>query len=229
MAPRHALGDEPAVSRPARTAAPGEASLQPRGIGDRRGHPSAARCYAHRGRGRLLDFGKVLDTLAAFFEREGYRYAAIGAFGLHAYGLGRATLDLDLVTEDAAQPRLVSFLESLGYETLHRSPGYSTHLHPDPDLGRVDLVYVGGETSRLLFGGRGAILRLGGRTVPVPRPEHLAAMKIHAMKSDPSRTLQEMADIQFLLRLPDIDEAEIRGYFERSGLLDRYLEIKRLP
>jgi hypothetical protein len=54
-------------------------------------------------------------------------------------------------------------------------------------------------------------------------------MKIHAMKHDPSRTLQEMADIQFLLRLPDVDEEAIRAYFERSGLLERYLEIKRLP
>jgi hypothetical protein len=72
------------------------------------------------------------------------------------------------------------------------------------------------------------MLRLGGQIVPVPRPEHVAAMKIHAMKHDPSRTLQEMADIQFLLRLPDVDEEAIRAYFERSGLLERYLEIKRL-
>ena len=174
-----------------------------------------------------MDFGKILGALVTFLEREGFRFAAIGAFGLHAYGLSRATLDLDLATEEAAQPQLVAFLESLGYETLHRSPGYSNHLHPQPDLGRVDFVYVSGETSRLLFGDGGTVLRLGGRNVPVPRPEHLAAMKIHAMKNDPSRTLQEMADIQFLLRLPEIDYEEVRGYFERSGLLDRYLEIKR--
>jgi hypothetical protein len=37
-----------------------------------------------------------------------------------------------------------------------------------------------------------------------------------------------MADIQFLLRLPGVDEEEIRGYFERAGLLERYHEIKRL-
>ena len=175
-----------------------------------------------------MDFGKVLGVLVTFFERESFRFAAIGAFGLHAYGLSRATLDLDFATESRAQPTLIAFLESLGYETLHRSAGYSNHIHPHQDLGRIDFVYVSGETSQLLFGG-GAMLRLGGQSVPVPRPEHLAAMKIHAMKNDPSRTLQEMADIQFLLRLPDIDEEEIRGYFERSGLLERYLEIKRLP
>ena len=174
-----------------------------------------------------MDFGKILSTLTTFFEREGFRYAAVGAFGLHAYGLTRATFDLDLATESEAQPKLVAFLESLGYEMLHRSPGYSNHLHPLPDLGRLDFVYVSRETSRLLFSG-GTMLRLGEHQVPVPRPEHLAAMKIHAMQNDPSRTLQEMADIQFLLRLPGIDEEEIRAYFERSGLLERYLEIKRL-
>ena len=64
--------------------------------------------------------------------------------------------------------------------------------------------------------------------VPVPRPEHLITMKVHAMKNDPSRTLRDMADIQFLLSLPGIDEAEVRAYFEQSGLLERYRDIKRL-
>jgi hypothetical protein len=71
-------------------------------------------------------------------------------------------------------------------------------------------------------------LTLGEHRVPVPRPEHLAAMKVHAMKNDPARTLQDMADIQFLLRLPGIDEAEVRAYFEAAGLLERYREIERL-
>jgi hypothetical protein len=174
-----------------------------------------------------LDFGKVLAALASFFEREGHRYAVVGAFGLHAYGLTRATLDLDLATESAAQPKLVAFLESLGYETLYRSAGYSNHVHALPELGRLDFVYVESETARVLFRG-GTTLQLGEHRVPVPRPEHLVAMKVHAMKNDPSRTLREMADIQFLLSLPSIDEAEVRAYFEQSGLLERYLEIKRL-
>jgi hypothetical protein len=174
-----------------------------------------------------LDFGKVLGTLASFFEREGHRYAVVGAFGLHAYGFSRATLDLDLATESVAQPKLVALLESLGYETLYRSSGYSNHVHALPELGRLDFVYVESETARVLFSG-GTALQLGEHRVPVPRPEHLVAMKVHAMKNDPSRTLREMADIQFLLSLPSIDEAEVRAYFEQSGLLERYLEIKRL-
>lgn len=173
-----------------------------------------------------MDFGKVIELLSGFFEREKLPFAVIGAFGLHAYGLTRATTDLDFVTDSAAQPRLVDFLEANGYETLYVSPGYSNHLHPNADLGRVDLVYVSGETSRKLFGATRS-LRMAGRVLPVPRPEDLAAMKIHAMRNDPERRHQELSDIRFLLALPDVDREEIRAYFETAGMGALYDDLER--
>ncbi len=174
-----------------------------------------------------MDFSRVVAEVAGFLEGEKAPFAIVGAMGLHAYGLSRLTVDLDFVTSSSVQDRLVSFLESRGYETLHRSTGYSNHLHADPALGRVDFVYVDEETARRIFSRPGTNLRFGHRQVPVPRAEHLAAMKIHAMKNDPGRALQEMSDIRFLLRLDGVDEDEIRGYFEGAGLLERFLEIKR--
>jgi len=50
-------------------------------------------------------------------------------------------------------------------------------------------------------------------------------MKVLAMKNDPSRTFQEMADIQALLRLPGVDKGEIKGYFERHGLGKKFEEL----
>ena len=167
-----------------------------------------------------MDFAKVVDTVAGFLEREKTSFALAGAFALHAYGLSRGTFDIDFVTESAVRERLAAFLESVGYETLHASSGYSNHLHPDPGMGRVDVIYVGGETSRLLFSGQGATLRLGRRELPVPRAEHLAAMKIHAMKNDPERAFQEMADIRFLLKLPGIDAEEV-GATSRRPVCER--------
>ena len=174
-----------------------------------------------------LDFARILGMIAAFFRAENYPFGLIGAFGLHAYGLSRATHDLDFATDAAAQDKLIDFIESLGYKTLHRPAGYSTHCHPDESLGRLDFVYVSGDTSRRLFGEMAGKLKIGGLEVPVPRPEHLAAMKIQAIKNDPSRKLQDLADIGFLLSLPGVDEAEIRAYFEKCGLLSLYEHIKR--
>jgi hypothetical protein len=176
-----------------------------------------------------LDVGGVLQTVAGFFERTAFRYAVIGAFGLHAYGRSRGTFDLDVVTQSEAQGQLVAFLESLGYESLHVSAGYSNHLHALAALGRVDVVYVSGETSERLF--RECRMMpgpAGDRRFPVPRPEHLAAMKIQAMKNDPRRVLRDLDDIRFLLELPGVDEQEIAGYFERAGLRERYDDLKRL-
>ncbi|MBP1597961.1 MAG: hypothetical protein H6Q05_3338 [Acidobacteria bacterium] len=61
----------------------------------------------------------------------------------------------------------------------------------------------------------------------VPRPEHLAVMKIQAMKNDPGRTFQEMADILFPMRLPGWDCGEIRDHFEKQGVLEKYDEIAK--
>jgi hypothetical protein len=174
-----------------------------------------------------VEFAKVLGEVTRFLEERGYQYGLAGAFALHAYGLMRATADLDFVVEDRAQEDLLRFLDGLGYERLHVSNGYSHHVHPLASLGRLDFIYVDTRTAELMFGAARHVAVLPGKQVPVPKPEHLAAMKVLAMKNDSTRALQERADIQFLLGLPGVDEDEIRRYFERYGLRERFDEIKR--
>ena len=72
--------------------------------------------------------------------------------------------------------------------------------------------------------------RTGPRGMPVlvPKPEHLIAMKVLAIKSDPGRTFQDLADIRYLASLPGVDHDEISSQFERHGLLDRYRELERI-
>jgi hypothetical protein len=174
-----------------------------------------------------LNFGSVLDTVAGFLTEKGYRYALIGGVALISYGLPRTTLDLDFVVESTAQDDLIAFLESRGYETRGRSTGYSTHFHPDTDWGGLDFVYVSGDTSRKLFADCRLLPGPGGRESPVPRPEHLAALKVTAMKNDPTRLFQDMADVRFLMTLPGVDRQQIEDYFVRQGLKDRFDELAK--
>lgn len=173
-----------------------------------------------------MNYFGVLEALDDYFCREGARYAVVGAFALHAYGLTRATADPDLVADARVQSGLVAFLQGLGYETLHLSAGYSNHVHPLGAMGRVDLVYVSGATAEELFADSRRLLSLKGRTFPVPRPEHLAAMKAFAVWNAPERALQDLADVEHLLALPGVDRDEVRGYFEKYGLEARYREIE---
>ncbi len=172
-----------------------------------------------------MDFSTVLARITRFLDQRQRPWAVVGGVGLAALGLARTTLDLDLVVETEVQDELVRFLEAEGYETLYRSPGFSNHLHSDPSRGRVDFVYVDRATGEQLFAGARELDGPGGARVRVPRPEHLAAMKVAAMKSDPARTFQEMADIRFLLTLPGVARDEVRGHFERHGLAQRFDEI----
>ena len=172
-----------------------------------------------------MNFASVLRAVTDFLDSQGARYAVIGGVALAMYGFPRTTLDLDLVVEAAVQEDLIHWMEGRGYQTLHRSSGYSNHSHPEADWGKLDFVYVRGETADKLFAGCRQTPGPGGLTVPVPRPEHIAALKVAAMKNDPDRIFRDQEDIRFLLSLPDVDRAEIRGYFERHGLTERFDEI----
>ena len=50
-------------------------------------------------------------------------------------------------------------------------------------------------------------------------------MKVQAMKDAPERTWQDLVDIGYLLRLPDVSLEEARGYFEKADLGDKWREL----
>jgi hypothetical protein len=175
--------------------------------------------------GCRMKFRDVFKLLADFFHAHKVDYALIGAFALNAYGYMRATGDIDFIVRRKDQNKIIDHLESLGFETVHRSTGYSNHLHGLSGLGRIDFVYVTGRTADAVFADAREALVLGNQTLPVVKPEHLAALKVFAMKNDPSRRLREMADIAYIIRLPDVDLKEIRKYFEKYGQSGAFDEI----
>ncbi len=173
-----------------------------------------------------MDFVATLNRIAGFLEERKWRYALVGGLALSAYGGARTTLDLDLAVDGDSQDELIRFMESEGFETLYRSSGYSNHLHSEERWGRVDFIYVRGATRETLFDSAATHGIPGGLEVPVAKPEHLVAMKVLAMKNDPGRTFQELADIRVLLQYPGVDLEEVRQSFEKRGLAKRFDELK---
>src|SRR5215510_6863788 len=91
--------------------------------------------------------------------------------------------------------------------------------------GRVDFMYVRGETAEKLFASAKKLPGPGGRSILVPKPEHLIAMKVQAMKDAPERTRQDLVDIAYLLGLDGVNRDEVRQYFESAGLHGRWHEL----
>jgi len=174
-----------------------------------------------------VDFAGELHAVRAWLVQGGFRVAVIGGVALTAYGHPRMTLDLDIVTDASAQESFVAFMESRGFVTLHRSSGYSNHLHAERDRGRVDVMYVRNETADRLFASAKELPGPQGRPIVVPKPEHLIAMKVQAMKDAPERVWQDLVDVAYLLGVEGVDRDEVRGYFVRAGLEQRWRELDR--
>ena len=173
-----------------------------------------------------MDFARTFRDIETELASRNIPLAVVGGIALAAYGHPRSTLDLDLVTDGDEQRQVLDVLTGLGFQTLHQSTGYSNHLHPDPARGRVDVLYVRDATRDAIVAGLRSLPGPGGMPIPVPRPEHLIAMKIHAIRHDPARVWQDMADIAYLVRLDGIDRDEVRGYFVKSGLEDKWRELE---
>jgi len=165
-----------------------------------------------------------LKHFVKFCERESIDYALIGAFAMQAYGYVRATRDVDFVVRRQSQSKIVPYLESLGFETLHRSDGYSNHLHPIGPL-RIDFVYVDDATAEEIFKETKQTTIFKNISVPVAKAEHLVKMKLFAAKNAPERLLRELADIKELVKAAKIDKVLLKQLFEKHGLGDRVSEV----
>jgi len=174
-------------------------------------------------------FDVVLRTFSDFFEKEGIRFAVIGGLAIHAWGRSRSTQDVDFTIDAVNRSRVIAFAESVGYRTIFVSDGYSNHESPSPDWGRLDFMYVTGDTAERVFATASTKPLVGDIQAPVPRPELLAAMKATAMKNAPQRVLTDAGDVKFLLGLPGVDRDAIRAYFARQGLAELFDAIERHP
>ena len=176
---------------------------------------------------RTMRFDVVLRTFTDFFDREKIRFVVIGGLAIHAWRRSRNTQDIDFAVDLSQRETVVAFAESMGYKTHFLSDGYSNHEHSSSDWGRVDLMYVTGETAEKVFATATIKPIAGDIAAPVARPELLAAMKATAMKNAPRRVLVDAADVQFLMNVPGVDRDAIRDYFAQRGLLELFNALEK--
>jgi hypothetical protein len=173
---------------------------------------------------KYMSLKNVFKTLSEMFDREKADYAVIGAFALYAYGYVRATNDIDFVTRLEYQKKVIAYLESLGFETVHCSNAFSNHHHP---LGGmcVDMMYLEGETANTIFRNTARKVLFENITIPVVSAEHLVAMKLFAAKNNERRRLKDLSDVKEIISAVDMDKNIILKYFKQFGLEAYYKEI----
>ncbi len=173
-----------------------------------------------------MDAARLLSLVDEACREAGTRWAVIGGIAMNAYGYARTTADFDIAAEETFRRALLEVLLGKGFEAVHDVEAFTNLLHPEPALGRLDVMWLEGATAERVFARARGLPGPGGVRVPVPAPEHLVAMKVRSIQSRPTRVFRDGADLQHLLSLAEIDHDEVRGYFQRAGLDELYGRLR---
>jgi hypothetical protein len=164
-----------------------------------------------------MNFGQVLAEVGAGFGSAGVRFALAGGVAVAAHGVQRTTLDLDFVVARADTEVAIAALEGMGFETVRRSLAFSNHLRPRAGE-RIDLLFVDPATAAAMFERATARDLFGTGTVAVIHPEHLVAMKLFALKVNPTRAGLDLEDVRGLMLRGLVTAAAVSVYLERYEL-----------
>ena len=168
----------------------------------------------------------VFESVGKLGGQLGLPVLLIGGHAVNFYGYNRTTLDVDFLIAVDSFPAWRSGLESIGYKWIGQTENF-VRLEPvDPALFPMDVMLVAPETFQKLYAER-VECRIGTALLSLPKPLHLIALKLHAMKN-PER-LRQGKDLLDILNLVSLCQIDIEGQ-EFQGILDRYAneEIKNL-
>jgi N12 class adenine-specific DNA methylase len=174
-----------------------------------------------------MDLRRVLLELHAALDAEAIEHALIGGLALAAHGAARATVDLDFLADGLRAADVDRVLSERGYDTLHRSENAGNYVSEDPVRGRVDFLFVTRARGRAILA-RAAPAEVLGTSLRVVDASDLIGLKVQACSNDPTRSRQDLADIEKLLRSAKIDLDRVREYFrifDREADLDALLAI----
>lgn len=157
-----------------------------------------------------MDLRLALKTAKEAMEKIGAPYALIGGFALGAHGIHRATKDIDFLVDAVKKHELKEALLHAGFSLIFESDNIMQFQGPsflDVVLAQRPMSLEMIKTAKIstLF------------EIPVVSAEGIIGLKIQAYVNDHTRKLQDQADIQSLLKLPDLDFHLIKKYADLFG------------
>lgn len=169
------------------------------------------------------------ENIDAQARAAGLRFLVIGGQALNTYGSPRATLDVDLLIRATDRTAWLTILGGEGFRIKHDGGNF---LQLSPPYGvpwPLDLMLVNQSTFDNLAE-RARMVDCCGVKARVPAPEHIIALKLHALVHGPSSRMEkDFPDIVRLGRMCGMDShsAEIRDIFKRYGTDELYERFQR--
>jgi len=162
------------------------------------------------------------------------RHLLIGGQALNTYGSPRTTLDVDFLIPEMDRDSWQKILSEEGFTLKNDGGNFRQYAPPYQVDWPLDLMIVNKSTFEKLHSASKPVECLG-ITTRVPSPEHLIALKVHAIRNgSAARMEKDFPDIVRLARMTklDPDSAAIREIFDRYGnkeLYERFLRATKEP
>ncbi len=166
----------------------------------------------------MINLRKTLSETHSLLKEQNIAHALIGGFALAVYGQHRATVDIDFLADGEKKELIKKSFHAKGYNLKFESDEVLQFSGP----GFVDVLLANRPLSQEMLKSAIQNQELG---IYVVRPEDIIGLKIQAYKNDPTRELQDKADIQKLLHLPNLDLALVKKY---ADLFQEWPAIEKL-
>jgi hypothetical protein len=160
-------------------------------------------------------------------RQAGVEFLVIGGHAVNAYCEPRVTLDVDFLVRRDDLGRWKDLLLAEGFKLDYEGPTFVRFNPPYGTDWRLDLMLVNAETFRKLRAAAQTKKLLSIESL-VPRPEHLIALKLHALKhGHPERFEKDFIDVVALTRNAGIDprSPDYWQLFERYGTMELYERV----
>ena len=153
-----------------------------------------------------MDLRKTLDQVSHLLKENHIDFALIGGFALSAYVEPRMTFDIDILVSGEHKNRIIDLMKNEKFDLIHESVNVLQFSGP----GAVDFLLANKQLSQEMIKNAQLIESL---RVHVVSPEDIVGLKIQAYCNDPTRELQDKADIYNLMRnYKNLDINKIKKY-----------------
>lgn len=175
-----------------------------------------------------MDFKSVLSMLLRNFEKNNIHYALMGGFALGLWGVGRATVDIDLLVSREDMEMTDRIMIEAGYDCKYGSENVSQYVSPLTIFGEVDFLHAFRDASLEMLGRAEEKEIFGGLLkIKVLKPEDLIGLKLQAIKNDAERMENDMADIKALVSVhgEKLDWSLIERYYQIFDMEAEYVKL----
>lgn len=148
------------------------------------------------------------------FAKCGDRLLLIGGNAMIGYGSERLTQDCDCAVIAEDERMVAAVLQPLGYLFKERFSTFARYAHLGARRPVVDVMLLNKATFDKLRA-QSREIDMGGTALRVPKPLHLVALKLHALKQNPKRLGKDWEDIQYLLTHYEWTAEELSELVER--------------